>query len=135
MRNLIITLIVLITCVTVMFAATNSDPVMRKQKDGTCIVNTTTLCSSKGFRDVTPLEVHIKNGRVIKIEPLANKESPNFFEKVQRHLLPLFINKKVKEAKKLSTGAIPDGCTGATYSTRAVQANIHAALNYYDSHK
>lgn len=135
MRNIIIALIVLVGGVTVIFAASNNDSVMRKQSDGTYIVNTTTLCTAKGFRGLTPVEVYIKKGRVVKVVPLANKESPNYFEKVKKHLLPLFSNNKVSNAKKISRGDIPDGCTGATYSTRAVQANITAALEYYQSHK
>ena len=135
MKNLIITLIILVSGSVAIFAATNHDSIMRKQSDGMYIVNTTSLCKTKGFRDVTPVEVYIKNGKVIKVIPLSNKESPNYFEKVKKHLLPLFENVKVNNAKKVSKGRVPDGCTGATYSTRAVQANVEAALEYYQSHK
>lgn len=137
MKNLIITLIILVGGTVAIFAATrgNDDPVMRKQPDGTYIVNTTTLCNAKGFRDITPVEVYIKSGKVVKVVPLANRESPNYFEKVKKHLLPLFDNVKINNAKKTSKDVIPDGCTGATYSTRAVQANINAALEYYQSNK
>lgn len=135
MNKLLIALIVLVGGTIAIFAATNNDTIMKKQSDGTCIVNTTTLCKTKGFRDVTPIEVYIKNGKVVKVLPLANKESPNYFEKVKKHLLPLFYNVKVNNAKKVSKGIIPDGCTGATYSTQAVQANITAALEYYQSNK
>ena len=136
MKSLIITLIILVVGTVAIFAATKTDdPIMRKQPNGTYIVNTTTLCKTKGFRDVTPVEVHIKNGKVIKVIPLSNKESPNYFEKVKKHLLPLFENVKVNNAIKVSKGRVPNGCTGATYSTRAVQANVEAALEYYQLHK
>ena len=135
MKYLIIFLIILISGVAVIFAAHNTDSVMRRQSDGTYIVNTSTLCASKGFRGVTPVEVYIRDGVVVKIVTIKNNESPNYFEKVKKYLLPLFSNVKIKKAKKISQGEKPDGCTGATYSTRAVQANITAALEYYEVHK
>ena len=42
----------------------SADNVMKKEADGTYVVNTTTLCKTRGYKGTTPLEVHIKNGKV-----------------------------------------------------------------------
>ena len=52
----------------VAFAAVQQDKVMYKQADGTYVVNTTSLCPNvKGFKGATPVEVYIKNNKVIKV--------------------------------------------------------------------
>lgn len=135
MKNFIFTLIFITGTVSLIFAGNNVDNVMQKQSDGTYVINTTSLCSAKGFKSKTPVEVYIRNGKVIKVAPLQNNESPNFFGKVKKFLLPLYNDLKVDKAKILSKEGVPDGCTGATYSSRAVQENISAALEYYESHK
>lgn len=108
---------------------------MTRNEDGTYIVNTSTLCDKKGFRGTTPVEVYIKDGKVVKVVALRNNESATYFNKVKKFLLPLFEGVKIKEAKDTATRAHIDGCTGATYSTKAVQQNVAAALDYYESHK
>ena len=61
----------------VAFAAVQQDRVMYRQADGTYVVNTTTLCQNvKGFKGATPLEVFIKNNKVVKVEALPNHEGP-----------------------------------------------------------
>lgn len=126
-------LILSILAVAALTASANE--IMTKSSDGTYVVNTTTLCKKKGFKGITPVEVSIKKGKVVKVEALKNIESPGFFVKVTNSLLPLFDGVKLKEAKKMAEGALPDGCTGATYSSKAVQENIRMALEYYEAHK
>ena len=73
-----------------MIATTRSShsEVMTKEADGTYIINTTTLCKDvKGFRGNTPLSIYIKKGKIVEIKPLANKETPNYFNKVRQGLL------------------------------------------------
>ena len=135
MKKLFFCVILSIVSIVSISAAENSDKVMRKESDGTYIVNTTTLCNAKGFKGTTPVEVYIKKGIVTKVSPLSNGESPNYFLKVMKFLVPEFKNLKIKEAKKKVSEKIPDGCTGATLSTRAVQDNIKVALEYYEKHK
>ena len=106
--------------------------VMTKQADGTYVVNTTTLAKDvKGFKGNTPLNIYIKSGKVVKIEPLANQESPNFFNKVKQGLLQKWYGMK---ANKASTANI-DGVTGATFSSKAVKENVKRGLKYYMAHK
>lgn len=114
-------------------AANHQNKVMQKQSDGTYVVNTSSLGSNiKGFKGATPLEVYIKDNKVVKVEALPNQETPRFFVRVKQSLLPKFNGMKVSKASKAS--AI-DGVTGATYSSKAVKANVAAALDYYKKHK
>ena len=117
----------------VAFAAIQQEQVMYKQADGTYVVNTTSLTPNvKGFKGATPLEVYIKNNKVVKVEALPNRESPKFFDRVKQVLLPKFNGMKVAKAAKAQTG---DGATGATYSSRAVKENVAAAVAYYKKNK
>ncbi len=117
----------------VAFAAIQQEQVMYKQADGTYVVNTTSLTPNvKGFKGATPLEVYIKNNKVVKVEALPNRESPKFFDRVKQVLLPKFNGMKVAKAAKAQT---VDGATGATYSSRAVKENVAAAVAYYKKNK
>ncbi len=114
----------------VAFAAVQQDKVMYKQADGTYVVNTTSLCSNvKGFKGATPVEVYIKNNKVIKVEALPNREGPKFYDKVKQGLFPKFNGMKLSKAESL------DGVTGATYTSRAVKENVAAAVAYYKKNK
>ena len=129
-RYIFITMILFMTS-SVLYAG----DVMTKNADGTYIINTASLCSAKGYRGTTPLKVHIKKGAVVKVVVLKNNETVPYFERIKKHLLPLYEGKKINKAKKLSQETKIDGCTGATYSTKAVQKNIRAALEYYEKRK
>lgn len=118
-----------------MGTAMYADDVMKKQSDGTYVVNTTTLCKAKGFKGTTPVEVHIKDGKVVKVVSLPNAETKKYYAKVEKNLVGKFAGQKVAKAKKLAEQPKVDGCTGATYSTKAVQQNVAAALEYYQKHK
>ena len=113
----------------------HADNVMTKTNDGTYIVRTNTICKARGYRKTTPVEVHIKNGKVVKVTALKNEETVPYFSRVKQFLLPLYNGLKLTKAKKLTERTDIDGCTGATFSTRAVQKNIHAAIEYYERHK
>jgi electron transport complex protein RnfG len=106
------------------------DNVMTKQKDGTYVVNTTTLASNvRGYVGSTPLEVYIKKNKVVKVVALPNKETPKIFAKVKSGMLPKYAGKKTSAVSSV------DGVTGATYSSKAVKANVEAAVKYYKAHK
>ena len=107
---------------------------MKKNSDGTVVVNTTTLCSERGYRDCTPLNVYFKKDKIVKVETLRNKESKNYFVKVTQNLIPLYDGLKISKAKK-QTKLTVDGCSGATLSTNAVQKNIASAIEYYEKNK
>ncbi len=128
------TLFIFSAAIAVSLAA-NADDVMKKTKDGTYVVNTTTLCKAKGYKGATPLEVHIKGGKVVKVVSLPNHETKSYYAKVEKNLVSKFAGQKLSKANKLATQQKVDGCTGATYSTKAVQQNVKAALDYYKKHK
>lgn len=112
------------------FAAANDDNVMRKQSDGTYVVNTTTLAANvSGFKGATPVEVYIKNDKVVKVVAMKNRETPRYFEQVDSKMLPKFAGKRISKV-----GTV-DGVSGATFSSRAVKLNVEAAVKYYKAHK
>lgn len=115
--------------------AVNADNVMTKQADGTYVVRTNTICNARGYRKTTPVEVHINKGNVVKVIALKNEETVPYFSRVKQFLLPMYNNLKLSKAKKLTEKTKVDGCTGATFSTKAVQKNIRAAIDYYEKHK
>lgn len=45
--------------------ASYADDVMTKQADGTYVVNTTTLCQTRGYQSTTPVEVYIKDRKSV----------------------------------------------------------------------
>lgn len=124
---LVITAAVTLTS-TVAVAGFGGPGVMRKQGN-TYIVNTTTLCNTRGYKGATPLEVHISGNKVVKVVALKNQESPKYFNRVAAELLPRM------SGKSLSKAARVDGVSGATMSSRAVKANVQAAVSYYKKHK
>ena len=79
----------------------------------------------------TPLSIYIKKGKIVEIKPLANQETPNYFNKVKQGLLNKWNGMKVKKAH---TAQI-DGVTGATYSSKAVKENVKRGAKYYLKNK
>lgn len=101
-------------------------------KDGkTTIVNTTSLTKNvKGFRGPTPVKLYIKSGKIQKVEPLKNQETPKFFARAKA-VLEKFEGKSVSKAAKMDV----DAKTGATFSTKALIKNVQAGAKYYKEHK
>ena len=119
------------TVMTMSFMVQSEKP-MTKQADGTYVVNTTSLSQGvKGYQSNTPLKIYIKKDKVVKIEALANKETPKFFKKVSDGILGKWNGKSVKAAQKLKV----DGVTGATMSSNAVKENVKRGLEYYVKNK
>ena len=122
--------VVALTTASFAFAAVGDDNVMRKQADGTYVVNTTTLAANvRGYKGATPLEVHIKKNRVVKVVALKNNETPQYFAQVTSKMLPNFSGKSISKV-----GSV-DAVSGATISSKAVKANVEAAVKYYKAHK
>ncbi len=112
-------------------ACEENDKAVTKLKDGTKVIDSTTLIETKGYCSKTPVEVYVKDGRVVKVQAFPNQETPRYFRKITDQLLPLYEGKSVDEAKALAEDLKVDVCTGATYSARSVQKNIKAALDHY----
>ena len=123
-RKLPATILILSAAATVLAA----DKVIRKQNNGTFVVNTSTIAKDvRGYNGPTPLEIHIKDDRIVKIIILSNNETRNYFERVKKNLMSKWIGMKVN--KVLSTDI--DAVTGATYTSDAVTENMKRALEYY----
>lgn len=109
-----------------------SDPNMTRTKDGTYIVNTSRIGAKvRGYAGPTPVNVYIKSNKVIKVEPLPNKETPQYFNLLTPTFMKLWNSKTVKAAANTAV----DAHTGATFSAKAVARNVSIALEYYQAHK
>lgn len=114
------------------FIQVYADDVMRKEKDGTYVVNTTTLAEDvKGYIESTPVEIYIKGNKIVKVVMLKNQETPKYNARVKKQMVPLYEGKKIS---KKSTVEV-DGITGATFTSDAVKENVKRGLEYYWKHK
>lgn len=114
------------------FIQVYADDVMRKEKDGTYIVNTSTLAQDvDGYLGPTPVEVYIKKNKIVKVVMLKSQETPKYNARVKRELLPGYENQKIAKNKTVEV----DGVTGATFTSKAVKENVRRALEYYWKHK
>lgn len=105
---------------------------MRKEADDTYVVNTTAIGKNiKGFKGATPVEIYIKNNKIVKVIALKNIETPKFFERAKGGVLPVWAGMKVSKAVKAKV----DGVTGATLSSNALIKNVQAGLAYYQGHQ
>ena len=114
------------------FTAVQADDVMRKEKDGTYVVNTTTLAKDvDGYIGPTPVEVYIKKNKVVKVVMLKSQETPKYNARVKKKMLPGYENQKIAKGKTIEV----DGVTGATFTSNAVKENVKRALEYYWKNK
>ena len=98
--------------------------------DGVFVVNTKPLAKDvQGYGGPVPLKIHIKDGRVAAVEAEPNAESPDFFNRA-KELLNHWQNKSVDEAMREEVDAV----SGATFSSRAIIANMQRGLAYAKQH-
>ena len=114
------------------FTMAHADNVMKKEKDGTYVINTTTLAQDvEGYNGTTPLEIYIKKNKIVKVVLLKSMETPKYNAKVKKQMIPLYENVKLKKGKKVEV----DGVTGATFTSEAVKENVQRGLDYDWKHK
>ena len=98
--------------------------------DGAFVVNTKPLAKDvQGYGGPVPLKIHIKDGRVAAVEVEPNAESPDFLNRA-KELLNHWQNKSVDEALAEEVDAV----SGATFSSRAIIANMQRGLAYAKQH-
>ena len=98
--------------------------------DGAFVVNTKPLAKDvQGYGGPVPLKIHIKDGRVVAVEAEPNAESPDFFNRAKT-LLNHWQGKEVDEALAEEVDAV----SGATFSSRAIIANMQRGLAYAKQH-
>lgn len=114
------------------FTLAQADNVMKKEKDGTYVVNTTTLADDvEGYNGTTPLEIHIKKNQIVKVVLLKNQETPKYLARIKKQYLPQYEGLKIKKNQSVSV----DGLTGATFTSDAIKENVQRGLDYYWKHK
>lgn len=108
------------------------DNVMTRAEDGTVIVNTTTLGSDViGYAGIVPVELHIKDQKVVKVVALPNQETPRFFQRVlATKILNSWDGATVKSVKTKRVDAV----TGATLSSEALIENVKLGAAYANKH-
>ena len=110
-------------------AAISSEPITRS--NDTVVVNTTDISKTvRGFKGATPVQIYIKKNKVVKVEALPNRETPQYLAKAKT-LLKQFEGKTVKKATQMEV----DGVSGATYSSKALIKNVQQGLAYYEDKK
>jgi electron transport complex protein RnfG len=115
------------------FITADAQQVMRKEKDGTYIVNTTTIANDvEGYAGPTPVEVYIKKNKIVKVVPLKTMDGPKYVAKVKNQMLTKYEGMKV--AKKNPLPKV-DGVTGATFTSDAMREHVNRAIAYYQKHK
>lgn len=112
--------------------AAQADDVMKKEKDGTYVVNTTTLAQDvEGYNGPTPVEIYIKKNKIVKVVMLKSQETPKYNARIKKQMLPAYEGQKVSKNKYAEVDAL----TGATFTSDAVKENVKRGLEYYWKHK
>ena len=90
----------------------------------TLLINTTTLAPDvKGYNGHTPVEIAIVNRKVVSVTALPNRETARFFRLAKR-ILPEWEGLTVEKGLRFT----PDAVSGASISSDALTANVHAGL-------
>lgn len=88
--------------------------------DGTMVVNTAPLAKDvKGYGGNVPLYIYVKDGKITNIEAQPNSETPDFFNQAKA-LFARWQGKTADEAARMEV----DGVSGATFSSKAIIANV-----------
>ena len=115
------------------FTFADAQEVMKKEKDGTYIVNTTTLAQDvDGYNGPTPVEIYIKKNTIVKVVMLKSQETPKHNARVKKTMLGSYEGMKLSKVKKV---ADVDCLTGATFTADAVKENVRRGVEYYWKHK
>lgn len=97
---------------------------MRTLADGTTVINTTLLGEGIiGYAGTVPLEIKIKDDRIVSVKALDNEETPAFFEKAGK-ILSKWDGKTLQQARGMEVDAV----SGATFSSKAIIGNVRQGL-------
>lgn len=106
---------------------------LRREAGGIYVVNTSYIGRFvEGYNGATPLEVYIKGNKILRVVALPNNETPKFFRKVEKELLPQLEGLDIKKVReKLEV----DATSGATLSSKAVIQHLSLAVEHYNKKK
>lgn len=112
--------------------ASNNDT-LSVQPDGSFVVNTKPLANDvQGYGGPVPLRIHVsKDGVVAAIEAEPNAETPDFFNSA-KSLLTRWQGKTIDKAMAETDNV--DAVSGATFSSKAIIANMQRGLAYANRH-
>ena len=123
-------LILPILTLTLMSFVQDDSPISEEQ--GMMVVNTTSLCANvTGYMDAVPVKIYIKGGKIEKVKPFPNAETPKYWAMVKKQMLPKWEGMDVKKAAKSKVDAV----TGATFSSKALLKNVQTGCEYYVKNK
>jgi len=80
----------------------------------------------KGYNRDTPVKIFVKGDKIVKVEAMSNRETPEYFKKVKAALMDKWNGLTLKQAKSHKVDAI----TGATYSSRAIIETVQRGVEY-----
>ena len=107
-------------------------PVVTQRADTVIIRSDRLAPDARGFGGPTPVELKLKDNRVVGVRPLPNAETPHFFSRLDAAgLWNRWNGLTPDEAAALRVDAV----SGATYSSRSVLQNVAAAAEYAASHQ
>lgn len=100
--------------------------------DGSIIISTNALAKDvQGYGGTTPLSIYVsKTGTIDSIVPQPNAETPNFFDRAMS-ILSLWQGKTIDEAMTTEVDAV----SGATFSSKALIANVERGLAVAKQHQ
>ncbi len=97
----------------------------------TMVVHTALLADDVfGYSGTTPLDIYILNDTVVKVVPLVNTETPEFFAEAVG-IVDSWRGKKVSDAYALHVDAV----SGATLSSNAIMENARRGFAYVSKHE
>ena len=97
-------------------------------ENGQTVVNTTVICKDViGYGGPTPIEIIIENGKVVRVKPLENQETPEFYGAVRNsNLFEAVQGKSLEEAAQTKIDAV----SGATFTSNAYIQNIQKGIDF-----
>ena len=106
-------------------------PTIRTSSDGTTVINTTALGADLvGYAGPVPIELHLRDGRIERLEVLPNSETPSFLEAVTDELPARWVGRTPEEAATMEVDVV----SGATFTSRALIGNVRRAAAYATDH-
>ena len=106
-------------------------PTIRTSPDGATVINTTSLGADLvGYAGPVPIELHLRDGRIERLEVLPNSETPSFLEAVTDELPARWVGRTAEEAATMEVDVV----SGATFTSRALIGNVRRAAAYATDH-
>ena len=105
---------------------TEPNDTLRTLADGSMVINTSSLASDiSGYAGKVPLEITVKDGKIVEVKALDNGETKDFFDQAST-LLAKWNGKTIDEAMRMKVDAV----SGATFSSKAIIGNMQRGLQY-----